>query len=89
MPDYLLINNTDSLYPKIVAIQYPVAGQTNSAARVGIIDASGGETRWLNVPGDPRNNYIARMEWAGNSDEVLLQHLNRKTGRSGSNDWKC
>jgi len=38
---------------------------------------SGGETRWFDVPGDPRNNYIARMEWAANSDEVVLQHLNR------------
>ena len=32
---------------------------------------------WLDVPGDPRNNYIARMEWAASSDEVVLQHLNR------------
>lgn len=78
VPDYLLINNTDSLYPKITTIQYPVAGQTNSAARVGVIDVSSGQTRWLNVPGDPHNNYIARMEWARNSDEVLLHHLNRR-----------
>ena len=29
------------------------------------------------VPGDPRNNYIARLEWAASSSEVVLQHLNR------------
>lgn len=78
VPDYYLINNTDSLYPKITTIQYPVAGQTNSAARVGVISAAGGPTRWLAVPGDPRNNYIARMNWAGNSDEILLLQLNRR-----------
>ena len=78
VPDYYLINNTDSLYPTITTIQYPVAGQTNSAARVGVVSASGGVTRWLAIPGDPRNNYIARMNWAGNSDEVLLLHLNRR-----------
>ena len=78
VPDYYLINNTDSLYPKITTIQYPVAGQTNSAARVGVVSASGGATRWLEVPGDPRNNYIARMNWAGNSDEILLLQLNRR-----------
>jgi dipeptidyl-peptidase-4 len=78
VPDYYLINDTDSLYPTITTIQYPVAGQTNSAARVGIVSASGGVPRWLAVPGDPRNNYIARMSWAGNSDEVLLLHLNRR-----------
>lgn len=75
--DYYLINNTDSLYPKITTIQYPVAGQTNSAGRVGVVSATGGSTRWLQVPGDPRNNYIARMNWAGNSDEIILLQLNR------------
>lgn len=78
VPDYYLINNTDSLYPKITTIQYPTAGQTNSAARVGVVSASGGPTRWLQVPGDPRNNYIVRMDWAENSDEIVVQHLNRR-----------
>jgi dipeptidyl-peptidase 4 len=31
----------------------------------------------MDAPGDPRNNYIARLEWAGNSDALVLQHLNR------------
>jgi dipeptidyl-peptidase-4 len=78
VPDYYLINNTDSLYPKITTIQYPTAGQTNSAARVGVVSAGGGPTRWLQVPGDPRNNYIVRMDWAENSDEIVAQHLNRR-----------
>src|SRR5205814_6320557 len=78
VPDYYLINNTDSLYPKIITIQYPVAGQTNSAGRVGVLSAAGGITRWLQVPGDPRNNYIARTNWAGNSDEIILLQLNRQ-----------
>jgi dipeptidyl-peptidase-4 len=75
--EFYLINNTDSLYPKITAFKYPKAGETNSAGRVGIVNAQGGKTTWLDVPGDPRNNYIARMEWAANSKEVLLQYLNR------------
>ncbi len=75
--DYLLINDTDSLYSFEKPVQYPKAGGQNSAARVGVVSASGGATRWLLVPGDPRNNYIARMDWAANSDEIVLQHLNR------------
>jgi dipeptidyl-peptidase 4 len=78
VPDFYMINNTDSLYPKIITIQYPVAGETNSAARVGVVSATGGITRWLQVPGDPRNHYIARMNWAGNSDEIILLQLNRR-----------
>ena len=75
--DFLLVDNTDSLYSFAVPVQFPKAGTTNSAARVGIVDVTGGATRWLAVPGDPRNNYIARMDWAASSDEVVLQHLNR------------
>ena len=64
-------------YPTIMNIAYPFPGTQNSAVRVGVIDAAGGDTRWLDVPGDPRNNYIARMDWAGNSNEIVLEHLNR------------
>ncbi|MFN2570557.1 MAG: DPP IV N-terminal domain-containing protein, partial [Gemmatimonadales bacterium] len=63
-------------------VQYPKAGGTNSAGRVGVVSATGGETRWINIPGDPRNNYIARMEWApkegrgAGSKELVIQHMN-------------
>jgi len=75
--DFLLINDTDSLYSFTIPVQYPKAGTTNSAGRVGVVSAAGGKTVWLQVPGDPRNNYIARMDWAAGSNEVVLQHLNR------------
>jgi len=65
--NFYLINNTDSLYPRIIPIKYPKVGQTNSSCRVGVVSAAGGETLWFDVPGDPRNHYIARMDWAENS----------------------
>jgi dipeptidyl-peptidase-4 len=73
-----LINNTAELYPVITSFPYPKAGETNSAARVGVVDANGGPTHWLEVPGDPRNNYLPRMEWADNSNELIIQQLNRR-----------
>ena len=78
--DFTLINTTDSLYPQVIPIQYPKAGETNSAGRVGVVDVTGGAIRWLPFEGDPRNHYIARMEWAdpkGGRDELILQRLNR------------
>lgn len=75
--EFYLINNTDSLYSKIIPVQYPKVGTTNSAYRIGVVSAYGGPTTWMKVPGDPRNTYVARMEWAGNSSELALQHLNR------------
>lgn len=65
------------IYPAVFDIRYPQTGTTNPAARVGVVSAEGGETRWMQVPGDPRENYIARMEWGGNSNELVMQHLNR------------
>jgi dipeptidyl-peptidase 4 len=64
-------------YPSLLNIAYPIPGTTNSAVRVGVIGADGGDTRWLAVPGDPRNNYIARLEWGENSGELVIEHLNR------------
>lgn len=76
--DYYLINNTDSLYPTLKPIQYPKVGTINSACRLGVVSSNGSQTTWLEISGDPRNNYLARMEWADNSDEVIVQQLNRK-----------
>jgi dipeptidyl-peptidase 4 len=75
--EFPLVNNTDSLYPRINPIKYPKVGETNAACRLGVVSAAGGATRWLEVAGDPRNHYITLMEWAGNSDNVVLQQLNR------------
>jgi dipeptidyl-peptidase-4 len=75
--DFFLINNTDSIYSQVIPIQYPKAGETNSACRIGVVNTSGGTTQWFKVPGDPRNHYIARMDWADNSKEIVFQQLNR------------
>jgi len=73
---FLLINDTDSLYPFTVPVQYPKVGTTNSAVRVGVVNAAGGPTTWIQVPGDPRAGYVPWMEWAGPA-ELLVQHMNR------------
>ena len=75
--DFFLIRNTDSLYSQVTPIQYPKAGEANSAARIGVVASTGGETTWLRFEGDPRNHYLARMDWAASSDELLVQRLNR------------
>lgn len=65
------------VYPTLRPIPYPQPGTANSSARIGVVPAIGGETRWMQVPGDAERNYIARMDWAGNSDSLIMQHLNR------------
>ena len=75
---FLMINNTDSIYSFTVPVEYPKVGETPSACKIGIVSAKGGATRWMNVPGDNRQHYIPRMDWAANSTEIILQQLDRK-----------
>jgi len=74
-----LVNNADGLYPKVNWIKYPKVGEKNPSCRVGVVSATGGSTRWLAVPGDPRDNYIASMEWVADKGQqyLVLQQLNR------------
>ena len=78
---FTLINNTDTLYPVITRIPYPKAGTTNSAVRIGVVDADGGRTRWMKTPGDPRDTYIARLDWI-DSQTIAMQQLNRLQNRN-------
>jgi len=75
--EFHMINNTDDLYPRIITFKYPKVGETNSACRVGVVSAAGGNTLWFNLPGDSRQHYIARMDWAASSREIVFQRLNR------------
>jgi len=75
---FYLINNIDSIYPKILPLPYPKVGTANSSARIGSITLDNKTITWIDIPGDPRNNYLARMEWANSSDELIIQQLNRQ-----------
>lgn len=77
-PVFTMINNTDELYPTLKEFPYPKVGETNAAMRIGVMPASGGKTKWMNIPGDPRQHYLVRMNWAGNSEKLLIQQLTRK-----------
>lgn len=76
-PLFTMINNTDELYPTLKQFPYPKVGETNAAMRIGVMPAQGGDTTWMKVPGDPRQNYLVRMQWAGNSSQLLIQQLTR------------
>ena len=77
---FTLINTTDALYPALTRIPYPKAGTTNSAVRIGVIPADGGPTTWMQVPGDPREHYLARVSWI-DAASLSIQQLNRLQNR--------
>lgn len=79
---FYMINSVDSTYSQLIPLPYPKVGTPNSSVKVGIVAASGGESKWFAIPGDPTENYLARMDFIPNSDEVMVQQLNRKQNQN-------
>ncbi len=78
-PDYFMVNNTDTIYPKVIPVEYPVAGVKPSSFRIGVTGINGGETRWMKIPyNEEWGNYAPRMEWAASNNELIVQYLDRK-----------
>ncbi len=75
--NYLMLNTTDSIYPFTVPVEYPKAGEDPSPAKIGVVSLSTAKTVWMNVEGDPRQNYLTKMEWSS-KNELIIQQLNRK-----------
>jgi len=76
--DFIMLNNTDELYPTITKFPYPKVGETNPLAKVGMVKLATQKTTWAKLPNNSRQMYIPRMNWSGNSKQVLVQHVNRK-----------
>lgn len=74
---FYMIDNVDSIYSRPIPLPYPKAGTANSAVKVGYIPSEGGTTTWLALPGDPRNNYIPRMDFIPGTNELFIQQMNR------------
>jgi dipeptidyl-peptidase-4 len=71
-PQVSLLNAHGLLEPE----RYPKAGDPNAEVRVGIIPATGGETKWMDL-GETRGVLLARVVWSPNSREVMAERLNR------------
>jgi dipeptidyl-peptidase-4 len=78
---FSLIDDTTHLYSTITRIPYPKVGTANSAVRIGVVQAGGGATRWMQVPGESRDTYLSRLEWL-DAGTVAMQHLNRLQNRN-------
>lgn len=76
--DFIMINNTDELYPTLTKFPYPKVGEQNALAKIGIVNLQSKNTTWAKLPNNSREMYIPRMNWSGNSKQVLVQHVNRK-----------
>jgi len=76
--DFQMINYTDSIYSYTIPVQYSKVGETPSSAKIGVIEKESGKITWLQIEGDPHQNYLPRMQWVGSSNQILVKQLNRK-----------
>ena len=79
--DYYMINNTDSVYSRIIPVEYPKVGESPSPAFINVVNLAGGQIRRMNITGNPQQHYITRMEWSG-QNELIVQQLDRKQQES-------
>jgi dipeptidyl-peptidase 4 len=56
--------------------RFPQAGTPNADVRVGVVAATGGATRWMDL-GEPRGVLISRVYWAPDSSKLAVERMNR------------
>ena len=78
VPVFTMINELE-LYPVMTEIRYPKAGQTNPTMRIGVVKATGGATRWMDI-GDNRDMYYPRIYWHS-SEQLLVMRMRRLQNR--------
>ncbi|EFK57775.1 DPP IV N-terminal domain-containing protein [Sphingobacterium spiritivorum] len=76
--NFLMINNTDSLYSFTIPVEYPKVGMNPSSCTIWFYNVSDESTQKAGIEGDDIQHYIPRMEWVPDSRSIILQQLNRK-----------
>src|SRR5580658_1907594 len=56
--------------------RYPQAGEANHIVRVGVVNVTGGESKYMDT-GANSDVYLARVNWLPDSRRVAIQRLNR------------
>ncbi|WP_437918931.1 DPP IV N-terminal domain-containing protein [Sphingobacterium sp. LRF_L2] len=80
--NFLMINNTDSIYSFTIPVEYPKVGFPPSPTSLWLYDTSTKKTRQVKDLLSSVDSYIPRMEWLPNSEGLIFQTLNRKQNES-------
>ncbi|MBL4790389.1 MAG: DPP IV N-terminal domain-containing protein, partial [Kordiimonadaceae bacterium] len=58
--------------------RYPEAGSTNVSWKLGLVSVSDpSDVVWPSIPGDNRDDYLARVNWSSDSQYFVFQQLSR------------
>jgi dipeptidyl-peptidase-4 len=67
----------DPSYPGIRKNRFARVGEKITQLRIGAVESNGTNMQWLPIETPEEGFYLGQVEWAGNSDEVLVERLSR------------
>ncbi len=76
VPEFTMDSYTDALYPERVSFKYPKVGEKNAVVSLWIYDLKTGKSTQADI-GPLEDRYIPRIQWAGNSGELVAFRMNR------------
>jgi dipeptidyl-peptidase-4 len=68
---------SDPSYPGVREQRFARVGEKIGSLRVGIVDPKGDNLKWLPIESPEEGYYLGLVQWAGNSDELLVERLSR------------
>ena len=67
----------DPSYPGVRNNRFARVGEKIEKLRVGVVDSEGQRVQWLTIESPEEGIYLGQVEWAGNSEEVLVEKFSR------------
>jgi dipeptidyl-peptidase 4 len=67
----------DPSYPGVQNNRFARVGEELETLRVGVVDSDGKNLQWLPIESPKEGFYLGQVEWAGNSEEVLVEKFSR------------
>jgi len=68
---------SDPSYPDVHKHRFARVGGSIEKLRIGVVDADGKNLKWLPLDCPEEGMYLGQVEWADNSDEVLVEKFSR------------
>src|SRR5687767_2287793 len=78
VPEFTVVDHIP-LYQNVEVTPYPKAGAPNPIVKLGVVNAAGGEIRWVDTfKYQPADFLISRVTWTPDSKNVVFQAQNRE-----------
>ena len=72
-----MLSDNDPSYPNVRKMKFARVAEKINRLRVGVFDLNDHSLSWLPIPSPQEGIYLGLVEWAGNSNEVLIEWMSR------------